>query len=86
MFNIKEITMEDLKRIYGEEYKTIDEISEKFTIYEEETLEDAIEELLAEEDADFIFDMILSGETNKYIERHVAKYKDSYLVNFNEYF
>lgn len=52
MFNIKEITIEDLKKIYGEEYETVDEIAEEFTIYEEETLEDAIEELLAEEDAD----------------------------------
>lgn len=86
MLNIKEIPMEDLKKIYGEEYKTIDEIAEEFTIYEEETLEDAIEELLAEEDTDFIFELISSGEINGYIERHVVKYKDSYLVNFNEYF
>ena len=86
MFNIKEITIEDLKKIYGEEYETVDEIAEEFTIYEEETLEDAIEELLAEEDADFIFELISSGETNGYIERHVVKYKDSYLVNFNECF
>lgn len=86
MLNIKEITIEDLKKIYGEKYETIDEIAEEFTIYEEETLEDAIQELLAEENANFIFEMISSGETNRYIERHVAKYKDWYLVNFNEYF
>ena len=86
MLNIKEITMEDLKKIYGEEYETVDEIAEEFRIFEKETLEDAIEELLAGEDADFIFEMISSGETNGYIERHVAKYKDDYLVNFNEYF
>lgn len=74
MFNIKEIIMEDLKKIYGEEYETVDEIAEEFRIFEKETLEDAIEELLAGEDADFIFEMISSGETN------------GYLVNFNEYF
>ena len=45
MLNIKEITAEDLKRIYGEEYKTIDEIAEDFALYERDTLENAIYEL-----------------------------------------
>lgn len=86
MLNIKEITAEDLKRIYGEEYETVDEIAEDFALYERDTLENAIYELLDDENLRFILELIVKGEINEYIENHVAKYQGGYLINFNEYF
>lgn len=86
MLNIKEITMKDLKRIYGEEYKTIDEIAENFSLYVEDTLENAIYELFDDENLRFILEIIATGEVNEYIENHIAKYQGGYLINFNEYF
>ena len=86
MLNIKEITKEDLKRIYGEEYETIDEIAEDFALYERDTLENAIYELLDDEKLRFIIEKVAKGEINEYIENHIAKYQGGYLINFNEYF
>lgn len=86
MLNIKEITAEDLKRIYGEEYKTIEEIAEDFALYERDTLENAIYELLDDENLRFIIEKVAKGEINEYIENHIAKYQGGYLINFNEYF
>ena len=86
MLNIKEITAEDLKRIYGEEYKTIEEIAEDFALYERDTLENAIYELLDDENLRFIIEKVAKGEINEYIENHIAKYQEGYLINFNEYF
>ena len=74
MLNIKEITAEDLKRIYGEEYKTVDEIAEDFALYERDTLENAIYELLDDENLRFIIEKVAKGEINEYIENHIAKY------------
>ena len=75
MLNIKEITAEDLKRIYGEEYKTIEEIAENFALYERDTLENAIYELLDDENLRFIIEKVAKGEINDYIENHIAKYQ-----------
>ncbi len=86
MLNIKEITAEDLKRIYGEEYKTVDEIAEDFALYERDTLENAIFELFDDENLRFILELIAKGEINEYIEEHIAKYQGEYLINFNECF
>lgn len=86
MLNIKEITAEDLKRIYGEEYKTIEEIAEDFALYERDTLENAIFELFDDENLRFILELIAKGEINEYIEEHIAKYQGEYLINFNECF
>lgn len=86
MLNIKEITAEDLKRIYGEECKTIDEIAEDFALYERDTLENAIYELLDDENLRFIIEKVAKGEINEYIENHIAKHQGGYLINFNEYF
>ena len=86
MLNIKEITTEDLKRIYGEEYETIDEIAEDFALYERDTLEDAISELFDDEKLSFILELIAKDEINEYIEEHIAKYQRGYLINFNECF
>ncbi|MDU1912530.1 hypothetical protein [Fusobacterium sp.] len=86
MLNIKEITAEDLKRIYGEEYKTVDEIAEDFALYERDTLEEAVFELFDDENLRFILELIAKGEINEYIEEHIAKYQGGYLINFNEYF
>ena len=86
MLNIKEIAKEDLKRIYGEEYETIDEISEDFALYERDTLEEAVFELFDDENLRFILELIAKGEINEYIEEHIAKYQGEYLINFNECF
>lgn len=86
MLNIKEITTEDLKRIYGEEYETLDEIAEDFALYERDTLENAIYELLDDENLRFIIEKVAKGKINEYIENHIAKYQEGYLINFNEYF
>lgn len=72
MLNIKEITAEDLKKIYGEEYETVDEIAENFALYERDTLENAIYELLDNENLRFIIEKVAKGEINEYIENHIA--------------
>ncbi|WP_302429404.1 hypothetical protein [Fusobacterium varium] len=86
MLNIKEIRTEDLERIYGEEYETVDEIAEDFALYERDTLEDAIFELFDDENLRYILKLIVKGEINEYVEEHIAKYQGGYLINFNECF
>lgn len=86
MLNIKEIRTEDLERIYGEEYETVDEIAEDFALYERDTLEDAIFELFDDENLRYILKLIVKGEINEYVEKHIAKYQGGYLINFNECF
>lgn len=84
--NIKTIIFKDLQKMYGEEYKSVDEIAEDFALYERDTLEEAIFELFDDEKLSFILDLIIKSETDEYIEEHIAKYQEGYLINFNECF
>lgn len=82
--NLKTITFKDLQKMYGEQYKDLNDIKVDYCIFFEDTLKEAIWQLL--DDNTCIMNSILEGSFYKYLESHIAKFENGYLVNWNEEF
>lgn len=82
--NLKTITFKDLQKMYGEEYQDLNDIKKDYCIFFHSTLKEAICDLLDENTC--VLNDIVKGDFYKYLQSHIVKFGNGYLINWNEKF